>query len=225
MTDEEILRLREAAREMEQQNEDGKMNSRSGSGEYGLQEGVPASLVSPDEVLTAGWGSFVEKILFSDQIAIRLPEDFEEFSPEEIAEIYLLGNRPDMVFGKRSPRFSAGFHHTQEMIPDAYMGDFSRIARLMLEQAGPGVRVLSEKIRETDRHTVSALELVSHTITDTYYNLMFFASLEERVLIGFINFDYEFLEELRPAAREIMESFRFTDEESGTGAFGEVEER
>lgn len=156
---------------------------------------------------------FSERALFDDRIGIWMPEDFEELPPETIAAIYLLGNKPDMVFANSYLTFSIGFHYTEHEVPNEYMGDFSKIARMILDRSGPKVKILSEKVRQTGRHTVSSLELLSHTVTDTVYNVMFFSSLEGRVLIGFINFNYKFQERYRPIAKEILQSFRFLEEE------------
>ena len=53
---------------------------------------------------------FSERLLFDGQIGIWMPEDFEELSQENIDAIYLLGNKPDMVFGNSYLNFSLGFN-------------------------------------------------------------------------------------------------------------------
>lgn len=67
---------------------------------------------------------------------------------------------------------------------------------------------------------ISSMELISHSITETVYNIMFFSSLEGRVLIGFINFNYKFQERYKPIAREILQSFRFIEDEKESGEDG-----
>lgn len=157
--------------------------------------------------------NFQERLLIDQKIGILMPDDFEEMSPETIAAIYLLGNKPELVLGNSYLNFSVGFHYTQHEVPNEYMGDFPKIARLILERMGPKVRIMSEKVRQAGKHTVSSLELISHTVTDSVYNVMFFSSLEGRILLGFINFNYKFLDRYKPIAREMVESFRFVDDE------------
>ncbi len=169
--------------------------------------------------------TFAERPLFSDKVSIWMPEDFEAYTPEMIAAVYLLGNKPDMVFGNSYLNFSVGFRYTEHKVPDAFMGDFPKIVRLVLEQSGPKVRILSEKVRKTEKHTISSLELISHTIEDTVYNVMFFCSLDERVLMGFINFSFRFLDRYKPIAEEMLQSFRFLDEEETSGRTQERGER
>lgn len=153
--------------------------------------------------------AFAERTLLDNQVAIWMPEDFEEFTREEIDAVYLLGNKPDVVYGNSYLGFSVGFHYTSNEVPNEYMGDFLKIAKMVLEKSGPKVTIYSEKVKKKGNHTVSSLELVSHTITDAIYNLMFYSSLNGKVLIGFINFNYNHLNRYKTIAKEMLESFRF----------------
>lgn len=156
--------------------------------------------------------SFAERSLLDDSIAIWMPEDFRELTQEEINAVYLLGNKPDVVYGNAYLNLSLGFHYTDNEVPNEYMGDFVKIARMILEKSGPKVTVYSEKVKKTGHHTVSSLELVSHTITDSIYNVMFYSSLNGKVLIGFLNFNYRYLDRYKKIAREMLESFRFIED-------------
>ncbi|MCH5345360.1 MAG: hypothetical protein J1E64_15140 [Acetatifactor sp.] len=161
--------------------------------------------------------TFQEKLLIEEKIGIWMPEDFEAIPEEAIAEIYLLGNKPELVMGNSYLNFSIGFHYTQHEVPNEYMGDFLKIARLTLERCGPKVRIMSEKVRQVGNHTVSSLELISHTVTDSVYNIMFFSSLEGKILIGFINFNHKFTKRYLPIAKEMLTSFRFVEDEQEGG--------
>ncbi len=157
--------------------------------------------------------SFSERILLDGQIGLWMPDDFEELTPEAIGEIYLLGNKPELVLGNTYLNFSIGFHYTDHEVPDEYMGEFVKLAQMMLEKAGPKVNIYGKKVKKCGNHTVSSMELVSHTITDAVYNILFFSSLNGRILIGFINFNYKFLKRYKSIAQEILQSLRFIEEE------------
>ncbi len=155
---------------------------------------------------------FSERLLFDGQIGIWMPMDFEELSQENINAIYLLGNKPDMVFGNSYLNFSIGFNYTENEVPEEYMGEFGKLARMILEKMGPKTNIYAQKTRVKGKHTVSWLEFTSHTVTDTVYNLMFFSSFKGRVLIGFINFPYKFLKRYKKIAEEVLESFCFKED-------------
>lgn len=157
--------------------------------------------------------NFAERLFLDGKVAIWMPVDFEELTPEEIAVSYPLGNKPDKVYSNSYLDLAVGYHYTQHEVPEEYMGDFLKIARLALERTGPKVRILSENVKKTEKHTISSIEMISHTITESIYNLMYFTSLDNRVLLGFINFNCKNRERYRPIAQEMLTSFRFTDEE------------
>lgn len=167
--------------------------------------------------------TFAERVFLDGKAAIWMPADFEEMTTEEIAVSYPLGNKPDKVYSNSYLDLAAGYNYTQHEVPDEYMGDFLKIARLALERTGPKVRILSENVRKTERHTISSIEMISHTITESIYNLMYFTSVDGRVLLGFINFNCKNRERYKKIAQEMLASFRLTDEE-GTAGAGSAEE-
>lgn len=157
--------------------------------------------------------TFSERIILDDKVAIWMPDDFEELTQEEISTIYLLGNKPQIVWGNTYLNFSLGFHYTEHKVPNEYMGDFAKIAKMMLEKTGPKVTIYGVKNRKSGKHNISYLELVSHTLDAAIYNIMFFSSLEERILIGFMNFGYKHSKRYQPIALEMLETFRFLEDE------------
>ena len=157
--------------------------------------------------------TFAERIFLDGKAAIWMPQDFEEMTAEEIAVSYPLGNKPDKVYSNSYLDLAAGYNYTQHEVPDEYMGDFLKIAKLALERMGPKVRILSENVKKTEKHTISSMEMISHTLTESIYNLMYFTSLDGRVLLGFINFNCKNRKRYQTIAQEMITSFRFTDEE------------
>ncbi len=201
--DEEILKQRAAAEEFEKQ----RFSKET------VEKENKQSIFDGEVLIHEIPVKFAERKLIEDKVAIWMPEDFEEFTPEEIAAVYLLGNKPDMVYGNDTINLSFGYHYTEHEVPNELMEEFLKVVKLILERSGPKVRIISEKVRKTERHTISKLEFLSHTIEDVIYNVMFFSSLEGKVLICFINFHNEFVERLKPVAQEMWESFRFLEEE------------
>lgn len=157
--------------------------------------------------------SFSERKLYDGQVGLWLPDDFMEWTPEMVAESYLLGNKPDFVLGNGYLDFFVGFHDTGNRVPDEQMEEFVKLARLMIERSGPKAAIYSQKVCKAGRRTVSSLELVTHAITGAVYNVMFFSSFQNKVLIGFINFNYKYRKRYRPIAKEILKSFHYIESE------------
>lgn len=200
--DEELLRRREIQEEFE----------RERFSEENIAEEKTQSIFDGTIMINMVPTAFSERTFLDDKVAIWMPEDFTELSPQEIAMSYPLGNKPDKVYMNSYLDLATGYTYTQHEVPEEYMGDFPKVVRIALERMGPKVRILSEDMRSTEKHIISSIEMISHTITEAIYNLMYFASVDGRVLMGFINFNYQNMERYQSIAQEMLASFRFTDE-------------
>lgn len=203
--DEDILKERELMEEFE----------RKRFSEEIIEKEKEQSIFSGEIMVNMIPVTFAERTFLDGKAAIWMPQNFEELSPEVMEVFYPLGNNPDSIYAGKNLDLTTGYQYTQHEIPDEYMGDFLKIARLALENMGPKVKILSERVRKTDNHTIATLEMISHTITEAIYNLMYFASLNGRVLLGFINFDCKNIKRYKPIAKEMLSSFRFTDGKGG----------
>lgn len=117
--DEKIIKQREAMEEFERQRFSRETIEKEN--EQSIVEGTIEINKVPVE--------FSERLLFDGQIGIWMPVDFEELSQENINAIYLLGNKPDMVFGNSYLNFSIGFHYTENEVPEEYMGEFGKLVQ------------------------------------------------------------------------------------------------
>lgn len=203
LIDEEILKERELMEEFE----------RKRFSEEIIEKEKEQSIFSGEIMVNMIPVTFAERTFLDGKAAIWMPKSFEELSPEVMEVFYPLGNKPDSVYAGKNLDLTTGYQYTQHEIPDEYMEDFLKIAKPALENMGPKVKILSERVRKTDNHTIATLEMISHTITEAVYNLMYFASLNGRVLLGFINFDYKNIKRYKTIAKEMLSSFRFTDNE------------
>lgn len=201
--DEKILKQREVLEEFEKQR----------FSEETIKEENKQSIFQGTVQINKIPVNFSERLLMNQRTGIWMPEDFEELTPEAIQAIYVLGNKPDVVFGNSYLNLSVGFHYTDHEVPNEYMGEFIKLARMIMERMGPKTRIYGQKVRNKGNHIISSMELVSHTVTDTVYNILFFCSLEGKVLIGFINFNYKFFDRYHVIADEMLQSFRLVEED------------
>ena len=67
-----------------------------------------------------------------------------------------------------------------------------------------------EKLKK-EAHNLAVLEFIAQTIDSVNYNVMFFTSLEGRLVIGSITFDQRFVKRLRPLTLEMAKSFQLVE--------------
>ncbi len=151
--------------------------------------------------------------LLEGKARMRMPEDFTARSEEEIASVYCLGTKPQYVFSNGYLRFMVALNWTGNLIADGNVFDFTRFAKQAIERIGPKSRILNVEKLEKEGHNLAIMESIAQTIDSVNDNMMFFASLEGRLVIGSITFDQKYIKRLRPLALEMAKSFQLTAEE------------
>lgn len=149
--------------------------------------------------------------LLDGKARMRMPEDFTARTEEEIASVYCLGTKPQYVFSNGYLRFMVALNWTSNLIADGNIFDFTRFAKQAIERIGPKSRILNVEKLKKEAHNLAILEFIAQTIDSVNYNVMFFTSLEGRLVIGSITFDQRFVKRLRPLTLEMAKSFQLVE--------------
>ncbi len=150
---------------------------------------------------------FRDHSIIEDKAVMRMPEDFTPRSEEEIASVYFLGSRPKYVFSNGYLNFMAAFNWTNNAMPDSSIFDFTKFAKQSIDRIGPKAHFMNEEKLTQEGGSLSILQFVAQTIDSVNYNVMFFASLEGRLLIGSVTFDQKYAKRLLPLVLEMVKSF------------------
>lgn len=156
---------------------------------------------------------FKDMELLEGKARMRMPEDFTARSEEEIASVYCLGTKPQYVFSNGYLRFMVALNWTSNLIFDENIFDFTRFAKQAIERIGPKSRILNVEKQRQEGHNLAIMEFIAQTIDSVNDNVMFFASLEGRLVIGSITFDQKFAKRLRPLTLEMAKSFQLLEKE------------
>ena len=155
---------------------------------------------------------FRDHSIIEDKAVMRMPEDFIPRTEEEIASVYFLGSRPQYVFSNGYLNFMAAFNWTNNVMPDASIFDFTKFAKQAIERIGPKDHFMNEEKITQEGSSLSILQFVAQTIDSVNYNVMFFSSLDGRLLIGSVTFDHKYAKRLLPLVLEMVKSFRIKQE-------------
>lgn len=151
---------------------------------------------------------FADRELLDGQISIRLPTDFIPLEEDVVRSLFPLGSRPQLVLGNEPLYFMVGFNHTQHLVPEEQIKEFPQLARGLLEKGGPQVKVVKTETIHAGGRQVAKMHFISQTLEGALYNMMFYANVDTRLLIGFVNFRYQDRRRLEPLAEEIIASYR-----------------
>lgn len=151
--------------------------------------------------------------IIEDRATIRMPSDFITRTDEEIASVYALGTKPQYVYSNGYLNFMIAFNWTTNLISNDNIHDFTQFASRAIERTGPQCRILNtEKLNRPDCN-LAILQFLAQTLDSVNMNVMFFASVEGRLLIGSITFNQKDADRLRPLAVEMAKSFHLNHAE------------
>ena len=151
--------------------------------------------------------------IIEDRATIRMPSDFIARTDEEIAGVYALGTKPQYVYSNGYLNFMIAFNWTTNLISNDNIHDFTQFASRAIERTGPQCRILNtEKLNRPDCN-LAILQFLAQTLDSVNMNVMFFASVEGRLLIGSITFNQKDADRLRPLAVEMAKSFHLNHTE------------
>lgn len=158
---------------------------------------------------------FKEWDIIEGRATIRMPSDFILRTDDEISRVYALGSKPQYVYSNGYLSFMIAFNWTNNMISNDNIHDFSQFASRAIERTGPQCRIVNtEKLHRPDCN-MTILQVLAQTLDSVNMNVMFFVSMEGRLLIGSITFNQKDADRLRPLAVEMAKSFHLKSTEEG----------
>lgn len=149
-----------------------------------------------------------ERKILKGQISILVPEDFGIMTLEALKVKYPKDNRPDLVFTNDSSTVNLHFEHTDfeatpEQIP-LYLDQFLRF----FEQNYPASPPLDKGTGQINGHEVGYIEIKLPADGDEVYNLMFYTTVNERLMIISFNCTAGLMEKWKETAFTIMRSLK-----------------
>lgn len=158
---------------------------------------------------------FTDRKVVSEKAILCMPEDFIARTDAEISSVYFLGSKPQEVYSNGYLGFMVALNWTENTVADAYIHDFSQFAKTAIERIGPKSRILSVDKLSRPNSNLAIVQFLAQTFDSVNLNVMFFASIDDRLLIGSITFNQKDAARLRPLAVEIAKSFQPIIQEEG----------
>ena len=144
------------------------------------------------------------------QINIRMPESFFLLSEEVKQYIYPAGNRPSHVYGGENIYYQLSLSKTSHQVPDEGMVKFLPMAKKLMEVMGPKTKILDANVIkhpvEDSYYHVGILEFISQAVDMSIYNVMFYISIDNQLLMGNIVFPYKKRKSYIKIAKETIDS-------------------
>lgn len=152
-----------------------------------------------------------ERVEISElKISILMPDIFFLLSEDIKKFIYPAGNAPSHVYGGEDITYQLSLSKTTHQVPDDGMVKFLPIAKKVMELMGPKTRILDANVVEhmvgEDCYHLGIMEFISEAVDMSIYNVMFYISIENQLVMGNITFPYKFRKTYMKIAKETIDS-------------------
>ena len=148
---------------------------------------------------------FVRIPMFDREISVVLPKTFIDL-PKDIADLkYPYINRPQVIKTSLDSRVNYCLSHfiDERIAPDHTLLVAEKV-RDMAKRANPSLEFMDMEKLEHARFPTSWYDFKSHAIDGQLYNIVFIASVYERLLHGLFNCPYEEKEKWKPIAFQMI---------------------
>lgn len=144
------------------------------------------------------------------KISVLMPSDFFALSDEVKQYIYPAGNRPTHVYGGENIFYQLSFSLTSHQIPDEGMVKFVPMTKKIMEVMGPKTKVMNsnviEHMVEEKKYHIGIVEFISNAVDMSIYNVMFYVSIDNQLLMGNITFPHKYKKSYVKIAKETIDS-------------------
>ena len=164
-----------------------------------LEEGEDPHIESKDESLkkidirhlfvSIGEGSFPfhEASLLDHQITIHMPRLFRLMTPQEASLKYPSERRPTLIYTNTNATINLTFNHTSSLLDYEEIEEFTQAMSTILQANQPIRQWIGHGLYAAGEQQYGYCEFISPALNTDVYNLMFFASLQGKALIGGFN--------------------------------------
>ena len=156
-------------------------------------------------------------------ISLFMPDEFELMDEEIKKLVFPLSHPPKYVFASGDTQFQITLNPTENVVPNDGIPKFVEISKALMEKMGPHARILATATIKKASKNIGIMEMVTQAVDMNVYNVMFYISINQKVLIGSIVCPAKLHERMVPIAKEILDSIEVfgEDEENGNNNLSE----
>lgn len=159
--------------------------------------------------------TFSRRIIEECGISLYMPDEFELMDEELKKLIFPLSHPPKYVFASGDTQFQITLNPTQSIVPNDGISKFMDINKALLVKMGPQARILATATIKKDEKNIGIMEVVTQAVDMNVYNVMFYISINNKILMGSIICPAKCHDRMVSIAKEILDSIE---------VFGEDEE-
>ncbi len=152
--------------------------------------------------------TFERRLVGELPVSIYMPKDFRLMTPEEKDIVFARTKPPKYAYFGDGIPFSMAVNVTESPLKNEQVKTFLNYSSKIIENMVPKAKVLRTYMAGEEEFLVGNAEFLSMGFDGMIYNLMLFASVEEKLLVIDISFENKEKKKLLPLMKEIAGSLK-----------------
>ena len=163
----------------------------------------PLIIMSGQDEIKLVKTEILEKKLF-----VLLPHNFE-LLPDEILKMkYPTANRPKIVYSNKGGTINFAFNHTKNKVRLSQLSSFKSYMEKTFSNMYPTAVWISKELKKVNGVNFGVLEFISPAMDTKIYNLMYYTSVNGRLLICSFNCLLKQKSEWEEIAKKMYQSIK-----------------
>ena len=152
--------------------------------------------------------NFQEKKLLGEKLFVSLPEDFDEMSEENACMRYPMPQRPQIIMTNETEDKIFGFSLIECETDNLEVPARAQFFKNTIMNARADISIMEENELSIEGKTIAWFDYVSSGLGQEIYNMMYFASIDNKLLHGIFHCDIQEAENWKKIVHEVMKSIR-----------------
>ena len=149
---------------------------------------------------------FERKSILNDRISILMPEAFD-IMPKEMAEIkYPSMNRADEIYTNEETTINLSVSHKNDAAANEDISEVKDALQEVVMRLYPASSVIDSETIDASGVNIAYFDFSSTAIDMDIYNVIFFLSLDDRLVLGSFNCPWENMDEWKPVVLQMLGS-------------------
>lgn len=161
--------------------------------------------------------AFSRRVIEELGLSLFMPDEFELLDEEIKKLVFPLSHPPKYVFASGDTQFQITLNPTENIVPEDGLPRFMEISKALLEKMGPHARILATATVKIKEKKIGIMEMVTQAVDMNVYNVMFYVSINKKLLIGSIVCPAKLHERMVPITKEILDSIEVFGEDKEHG--------
>ena len=161
-----------------------------------------------EQILYGEAYQFEQRYFFDSRVSLMIPNTFSEMPEDIAAEKYLTSQKPQVILSNHDYSIDITLNLLQGTLKTEQIPLCLQKLKNTIREVYPATLFYDEELLSEEDITVAYMDFKSFSLSGPVYNVMFVTSICGQALIGTLNCAFDYWEQWKPVAHEMIKTVR-----------------